>query len=213
MNRELEDRFWSKVQRGEGCWLWTASVGTDGYGHFGVYRPEDRSFLGLQGTNARAHRVAWVLAGNQLPHGGTVLCHSCDTPLCVRPDHLSIGTVSMNARDAYSRGLAPQKLSADDVAKMRRLYANGEKGTEIARRFGVSNATAYNTVTGHRHADDSGPIVRHERRVGSVDRCPIGHPYDEANTRRNPRGIQRCRACDRERARARRAAVASEVRQ
>lgn len=83
-----ERRFWSKVETGQGCWLWTgATNGRGGYGRFRL----NRETIG-------AHRAVFILAGVSIP-AGKVVKHSCDNVLCVRPDHLSIGTQAENMQD------------------------------------------------------------------------------------------------------------------
>jgi hypothetical protein len=85
--RTPEDRFWAKVNKTDGCWLWTAALSRDGYGMF------DR---------CRAHRVAWSIANGEIP-GGLYVLHICDNRRCVRPDHLYTGTARQNSADAVSR--------------------------------------------------------------------------------------------------------------
>ena len=89
------DRFWSKVDFGEGCWLWTA--GKDAYG-YGAFR--------LQGRTVKAHRIAYELLLGEMPDG-TELDHLCRVHACVRPDHLEPVTHSENWRRGKGRdGLA-----------------------------------------------------------------------------------------------------------
>ena len=90
--KPLETRFWSKVHKTEGCWLWTASRRRDGYGYISVY-----------GMMSAAHRVAWRLSYGDIPPGLFVL-HHCDNKVCVRPDHLFLGTQKDNVHDAISKG-------------------------------------------------------------------------------------------------------------
>jgi hypothetical protein len=86
-------RFWSKVHKAEhGCWLWTASFRIGGYGNF-MFR----------GKPHKAHRVSWILTHGEIPDGALV-CHSCDTPACVRPDHLFLGTHQDNMQDMNAKG-------------------------------------------------------------------------------------------------------------
>lgn len=89
-------RFWTYVQRGTGCWVWTASRYPGGYGQF------RRKGGPLRGT----HRVAWELARGPIPEGLHV-CHRCDNPVCVRPSHLWLGTHSENMQDAHRKGRIP----------------------------------------------------------------------------------------------------------
>lgn len=84
-------RFWNKVEKTDGCWLWTASTFTDGYGKFK-----------FDGKNRRAHRMSWIMENGEIPDGMVVL-HSCDTPLCVNPAHLSLGTPKDNTQDMIKK--------------------------------------------------------------------------------------------------------------
>lgn len=92
--RPLKDRFWPKVEKaGPGdCWLWTAGVDGHGYGK-----------VKIEGRCLKASRVSWELHNGAIPEGLDV-CHSCDTPLCVNPSHLWLGTQLDNMRDMAAKG-------------------------------------------------------------------------------------------------------------
>jgi hypothetical protein len=91
----VEERFWGRVRRakGEGCWLWQGRRDRDGYGSLEAF--------GLR--HARAHRVAWQITNGPIPEG-MVLCHRCDNPSCVRPDHLFVASQKENIRDSLAKG-------------------------------------------------------------------------------------------------------------
>jgi HNH endonuclease len=143
------DRFWSKVKKTNSCWLW---IGNHYHGWYGRVRICGRS----EGT----HRAAWILTYGPVPDGMWVL-HKCDNPLCVRPNHLFLGTSKDNvadcvAKDRQFRGKRDNaylwkrgedhhshKLIEADVRELRRLWESGEVSnkTALARRFGVDPST------------------------------------------------------------------------
>jgi len=86
------DPFWSKVQKSDGCWTWAGATWGRGYGAFKH-----------EGRQVYAHRFAWEMAKGPIP-AGLFVCHHCDNPLCVRPDHLFLGTHTDNMRDASRKG-------------------------------------------------------------------------------------------------------------
>jgi len=91
-----EQRFWSRVvKRDNGCWEWQGAKDRDGYGMFrGVIR-------GI--TYNRAHRFSYALHYEDIPKGKHV-CHKCDNPKCVNPEHLWIGSNADNMHDKIAKG-------------------------------------------------------------------------------------------------------------
>jgi hypothetical protein len=88
-NRILSD---SIPEPTTGCWLWLRSRDKDGYGS-----------LRADGRTRRAHREAYMAYMGPIPDGAHVL-HKCDTPACVNPDHLFLGTQRDNLRDCVVKG-------------------------------------------------------------------------------------------------------------
>lgn len=81
------ERFWSKVDKTDECWLWVASTDRGGYGHFGD-----------AGKMVRAHRFSWELVNGPIPEGMQV-DHRCHVRRCVNPAHLRLVTNQQNGQN------------------------------------------------------------------------------------------------------------------
>ena len=136
-----EERFWAYTTKGadDECWLWSGPLGTKGYGKV-VSKSLKKGYM-------LSHRFSAELAGMDID--GMCVCHKCDTPLCVNPSHLFVGTRADNNADREAKGRGVQlvmrgerhgqsKLTANDVATIRRMRAAGSLYREIAAVVGVS---------------------------------------------------------------------------
>ncbi len=138
-------RFWAKVQKTEACWIWQAARQRKGYGRFGIKK-----------LTVSAHRFSWILVRGEIPLG-LCICHHCDNPPCVNPDHLFLGTNADNTRDSINKGRLSlnavhgeahpnNKLLASTVLAIRREVVVGISMRELARRYNVSHVTIQRIV-------------------------------------------------------------------
>lgn len=138
----VADRFWKRVIKSDGCWLWRGGHYLNGYGYLHLNAPAWKP--------VGAHRVSWEVNFGPIPDGLWVL-HRCDNPGCVRPDHLFLGTRSDNVADMVAKGRKGfgihAKLSREQVLSIRERVTNGEVQRTLAREFGVNPSTISNLMT------------------------------------------------------------------
>jgi hypothetical protein len=145
-----EVRFWKKVDRrgSDECWEWKAGK-VRSYGQFRFNR-----------KSQYAHRVSYILAFGNIPDGMNV-CHKCDNPGCVNPNHLFLGTQLDNIRDREikGRGKTPDqsgennsqsKLRLQQVEEIREKYNHGVNKKELATMYSVSRQTINHVIIGDR---------------------------------------------------------------
>ena len=162
----IKNRFWSKVTiLGEDdCWEWTAGKTKGGYGVFGKYKELNTS---------QANRISYLFTYGEFDNS-LVVCHKCDNPSCVNPNHLFTGTQSDNLHDMSNKGRhwmqvhkdrikrgrdhhnfgidlngdknPNARLNWNDVGKIRDLYKNGKTVKEISQIFSVAWQTIKDIV-------------------------------------------------------------------
>jgi hypothetical protein len=119
-----------------GCWEWISGKDADGYGLFSGL---------VDGTPyKRAHRWSWAFHNKEVIQKWGNICHKCDNPSCVNPDHLWLGTAMENQQDKHRKGRANtpfgekiqgSKLTEDQV---RAILADPRPGSRIASEYGIA---------------------------------------------------------------------------
>ena len=150
----LDERFFRHVviiPYDRGCWLWTGSVcPKTHYGHFLNY-PTRSHYIA-------AHRFSWILHRGPIPADRPCVLHSCDNRLCVRPDHLFLGTKTDNNKDRDLKGRQsrgeehPRAVLTDElVRQIRAAWVPRKRGfgaRRLAERFGISHPAVVGVVLG-----------------------------------------------------------------
>lgn len=156
--RDSEDRFWSQVDKSGNCWLWLGLKSKKRYGRFFH-----------DGFRWQAHRFAYAITYGECP-SHLFVCHKCDNPSCVNPDHLFLGTHTDNEADKQSKGRVPKgenagraKITTEDVIRIAALYKSGTPITDIAAQYSIARQTVSDILKGKswKHVEDARvPVTR-----------------------------------------------------
>ena len=135
----------TRVDR-NGCWIWTRSFNTNGYGS-----------TSYKGKQTSIPRLIYALTNPLENVTGKCICHHCDVRACINPKHLYAGTKLDNARDTvrrnrisrlFGRSNASAKLSERKILKARALNASGISTRALGRKFKVSQSAISNAIAG-----------------------------------------------------------------
>lgn len=180
----VAERFWKRVAKTPDCWLW---LGPSFLTRHGI----KRGVCHWEGQSRSASRVAWQLENGPIPTG-LFVCHHCDNPMCVRLDHLFLGTPRDNVYDMIRKGrrapAIPQprsgeehshaKLTSAEVLNILPRLTTEESDRSIGRSYGVSGSTirqirlglTWWRLTGISMRDPAGECSSCGRRTGNLPR-------------------------------------------
>jgi hypothetical protein len=156
---DAEDFFSRTTERG-GCLEWSGVTDASGYGRCG--------------DSILAHRMAWEFTHGPIP-AGLHVCHHCDNPPCVNPEHLFVGTHQDNMRDRDAKGRQPRgermggaRLTADAV---RHIRSTDEPGILLAEFYGVAQETISSARhwRSWRHIGECPPAIARQKRLREED--------------------------------------------
>jgi hypothetical protein len=141
--------FWARVNKTDTCWIWTGNKDEWGYGKISIRADLQKQFL-LSSKAQRTHRMSYMITYGPIPDGLNV-CHNCDNPSCVNPEHLFLGTTADNHRDMINKGRQakgrPKKFRKlplqDELIKLRQ---SGLSSKDIAEIYDVTSISVNSAI-------------------------------------------------------------------
>jgi hypothetical protein len=134
-----DQKFWPKIDKTATCWIWKGGRTAQGYG---IFKQDKKPIL--------AHRFSYEIHKGKIPIG-MVMCHHCDNPSCVNPEHLFYGTPKDNRQDSLRKNRQARgekqgahKLTEEQVKKIRAIYKwhNSQLGLRsLGETFGIHLST------------------------------------------------------------------------
>jgi hypothetical protein len=179
IGRPAFERWLMLVAKSEGCWIWKGGTDKDGYGAF---KGEAAGQM-----HQRAHRFSWSHANDAPIPRYMHVCHTCDTPRCVKPEHLFLGSALQNMRDKIEKGRARYSCGEESPhAKMterevKAIRADPRPYAEIGAQYGVSASTVGDIKSRKSWAKSNGDVVK-SRRV-NMGRRGVSDKLDASKVR------------------------------
>jgi len=137
MDQQQLTRFFKKVRKTDSCWIWTGALSDCDYGLFGI-----------KGQMLYSHRLMWEHHHGPIPEG-LFVCHDCDNPSCVNPEHLKLGTHQDNMDDMKRKGRGAKTTLSPEIVEKILDMSNGVRYynlSEIAKACGVSRRKVEATI-------------------------------------------------------------------
>jgi len=172
-----EYKFWLRVKKGNTyeCWVWMRYKDKNGYGDFQFcYMNKKYSF--------KSHRTSYELINGKIPDG-LLVCHKCDNPECVNPNHLFIGTHKDNVDDKFRKGRQAKaetngksKLTWDIVIDIRKTFNKKMTISKLAKKHSVDKTCIGDILTCRTWKDENYTPIKFEYnrfRVGNKDKMVI----------------------------------------
>lgn len=134
ISEKQTDSFWNNVKKSDTCWVYGKSSSRWNYGH-----------VTINGKSVLAHRMSYTIHYGDIPNG-MIVCHKCDNPPCINPDHLFLGAHKDNSIDMSNKGRGSlkrgekhpgAKLKEEDVKEIFKLSGQLSQRA-IAEKFNVT---------------------------------------------------------------------------